>query len=49
MSLMYQVCLRTIARGSYPDDLAARMELFHANGLMTDQEYRQLVDLLAAA
>lgn len=48
MSLMYQVCYRTIARGSWPEDMVARVELFRAGGLLSDTEYGQLMELLAA-
>lgn len=47
MSLMYHVCYRTILRGDYPEDMAMRVNVFYGGGLISTEEYNQLMELLA--
>lgn len=46
MSLLYRVCRRTIERGGYPADMAVRINVFYAAGLISTGEYDQLTALL---
>lgn len=46
MSLMYKVCERTIRRGGYPEDMSLRVNVFYGGGLITTEEYHQLMELL---
>lgn len=48
MSLMYRVCARTIGRGGFPEDMALRIHVFYAGGLITTEEYDSLMKLLKA-
>ncbi len=49
MSLIYQVCERTIGRGGFPEDMALRVNVFYGGGLISTREYQQLMDMLAQA
>lgn len=46
MSLLYKVCRRTIDRGGYPADMAVRINVFYAAGLISTEEYTDLVAML---
>lgn len=46
MSIMYKVCKRTIERGNYPEDMMLRINVFYAGGLITSDEYNELINLL---
>lgn len=45
-SLMYKVCMRTIDRGSYPEDMAMRINVFYGAGLISTEEYDELMNML---
>lgn len=45
-SLMYKVCMRTISRGNYPEDMAMRINVFYGAGLITTEEYDDLMSML---
>lgn len=47
MSIMYKVCKRTIERGNYPADMEMRINVFYGGGLITTEEYSELMDMLA--
>lgn len=47
MSIMYRVCKRTIERGSYPEDMAMRINVFYGGGLINSDEYNLLISLLS--
>lgn len=49
MSLMFKVCQRTIQRGGYPSDMALRVSVFYGSGLISTEEYEQLMAMLTAA
>lgn len=46
MSIMYKVCKRTIIRGNYPEDMAMRINVFYGAGLISTEEYDELMALL---
>lgn len=53
MSLMYKVCMRTISRGGYPEDMALRINVFFGatdpktgEPLLTSDEYNELMRML---
>jgi len=46
MSIMFKVCKRTIERGNYPADMQMRVNVFYSNGLITIEEYEELMDML---
>ena len=46
MSIMYKVCKRTIERGNYPEDMATRIEVFYKANLITEQEYKDLMNMI---
>lgn len=46
MSIMYKVCKRTIERGSYPEDMAMRVNVFYGAGLISTEEYDGLMGML---
>ena len=46
MSIMYKVCKRTIERGNYPEDMMLRIKVFHEAGLINNEEYNELINLL---
>lgn len=48
MSIMYKVCKRTIERGGYPEDMALRVNVFYGSGLITTEEYDELMALMEA-
>lgn len=47
MSIMFKVCKRTIARGNYPEDMAMRINVFYGGGLITTDEYNELMGMLS--
>lgn len=47
MNIMFKVCKRTIERGNYPEDMAMRINVFYGAGLITSEEYNELMGLLA--
>ena len=44
--LMYRVCMRTIQRGSYPEDMGLRVNVFYGAGLLSTEEYAALMEML---
>ena len=44
--VLYRTCLRMIDRGS-TDGLAEKIDIFYAAGKLTDDEYKELTELLA--
>lgn len=46
MSIMYKVCKRTIERGNFPEDMAMRINVFYGAGLISTEEYNELINLL---
>lgn len=46
MSIMYRVCKRTIERGSYPEDMAMRVNVFYGAGLISTKEYDGLMGMM---
>ena len=46
MSIMYKVCKRTIERGNYPEDMEMRINVFYGGGLISTEEYDELMDIL---
>lgn len=46
MSILYRVCKRTIERGSYPEDMALRVNVFYGAGLISTEEYDGLMGML---
>ena len=46
MSVMYKVCKRTIKRGNYPEDMDMRINVFYGAGLISTEEYSELMDML---
>ena len=46
MSIMYKVCKRTIERENYPEDMMMRINVFYGAGLITTDEYNELISLL---
>lgn len=47
MSIMFKVCKRTIERGNYPEDMAMRINVFYGGGLITTDEYNELMGMLS--
>lgn len=47
MSIMFKVCKRTIERGNYPEDMAMRINVFYGGGLITTDEYNELMCILS--
>ena len=47
MSLMYKVCKRTIERGNYPEDMEMRINVFYGSGLISTDEYSELINMLS--
>ena len=47
MSIMFKVCKRTIGRGNYPEDMAMRINVFYGGGLITTEEYNELMGMLS--
>ena len=47
MSIMFKVCKRTIERGNYPEDMAMRVNVFYGGGLITTNEYNELMGMLS--
>lgn len=46
MSIMYKVCKRTIERGNYPEDMDMRINVFYGAGLISTDEYDELMGML---
>ena len=46
MSIMYKVCKRTIERGNYPENMLTRIEAFYKANLISEKEYKELIDIL---
>ena len=46
MNIMYKVCKRTIERGNYPEDMKMRINVFYGAGLITTEEYNELMDMI---
>ena len=46
MSIMYKVCKRTIERGNYPEDMMMRINVFYGAGLITTDEYNELINMI---
>lgn len=46
--LLYRVCRRTVERGNYPADMAARLAVFYEAGRLTAAQYGELTALLSA-
>lgn len=46
MSIMYKVCKRTIERGNYPEDMSMRINVFYGAGLITTEEYNELINMI---
>ena len=46
MSIMYKVCKRTIDRGNYPEDMMMRINVFYGAGLITTDEYNELINMI---
>lgn len=46
MSIMYKVCKRTIDRGNYPEDMDMRINVFYGAGLISTEEYDELMSML---
>ena len=46
-NLMYKVCKRTIERGNYPEDMIVRINVFYGSGLITTDEYNELMSMLS--
>ena len=44
---MFKVCKRTIERGNYPEDMAMRINVFYGGGLITTDEYNELMGMLS--
>lgn len=47
MSIMYKVCKRTIERGNYPEDMEMRINVFYGGGLISTEEYDELMGMLS--
>ena len=47
MSIMYKVCKRTILRGDYPEDMDMRINVFYGAGLISTEEYDELMGVLS--
>lgn len=47
MSIMYKVCKRTITRGNYPEDMEMRINVFYGGGLISTEEYNELIAALS--
>ena len=47
MSIMYKVCKRIIERDNYPEDMIARIEAFYKAGLIYNEEYNILIDMIS--
>ena len=47
MSIMYKVCKRTIERGNFPEDMAMRINVFYGAGLISTEEYDDLMGMIA--
>ena len=47
MNIMFKVCKRTIERGNYPEDMAMRINVFYEAGLISIEEYDELMNLLS--
>lgn len=45
-SIMYKVCKRTINRGNYPEDMSMRINIFYGAGLISTEEYDELMSML---
>ena len=46
MSIMFKVCKRTIERGNYPEDMEMRINVFYGGGLISTEEYDELMGML---
>lgn len=46
MSLIYQVCKRTILRGDYAENMKIKLEAFVANNVISQEEYQELITML---
>ena len=46
MSLIYQVCKRTIQRGNYAEDMKERLDVFMGACVISLDEYNELVAML---
>lgn len=46
MSIMYKVCLRTITRGNYPENMEEYLDVFLGGNKITLEEYTELITLL---
>ena len=46
MNIMYKVCKRTIERGNYPEDMLKRINVFYEAGLITADEYNELIGMI---
>lgn len=47
MSIMFKVCKRTIERGNYPEDMDMRINVFYGAGLVSTEEYDELMGMIA--
>lgn len=47
MSIMYKVCKRTIEIGNYPEDMEMRINVFYGGGLISTEEYDELMGMLS--
>lgn len=46
MSIIYQVCKRTIQRGNYAEDMKIRLDAFVKANVISQEEYEELVRML---
>lgn len=46
MNNMYQVCKRIIERNNYPENMSERIETFYKANLITEEEYKKLMNML---
>jgi len=47
MNILFKVCKRTIERGSFPDDMAMRINVFYVAGLINTEEYNTLIGMIS--
>lgn len=45
--MLYRICRRMIERGSI-EGISTKLDVFYATGKLTDDEYKELTELLAA-
>lgn len=46
MNILFKVCKRTIERGNYPEDMTMRINVFYGAGLISTEEYNELIAML---